>query len=337
MILLALLARAPLALAQAPGYEGEKSWQEVCERAKAQPLPLVQPEGPLPASKLASCDATALYYGLGDAPDYRAAVQCGWYQRAHPESTVADMVYGPGVLTMLYANGRGVQRSYELAIHFACEEHWAAPAEMEGRIGHLEQLRDSRAENSNFDLCDDATSGLSMGFCTSIATRTADAVRSKKIASIAGALPAGAKGAFARLQAAEAAFEDARTGSEVDLSGTARAMFELEDERRLRDQFLINLQRFAKGDVPAASGADLARLDGRLNEVYREIQSAPASAWQYGTVKPEGIRATEGKWLGLEDAWMNFARLAYPALSQKRVRAELVRLRLDQLQALAPK
>ena len=44
-----------------------------------------------------------------------------WFQLAHPQETVGNMFYGPGVLTMLYANGLGVSRDYGLAIRFACE------------------------------------------------------------------------------------------------------------------------------------------------------------------------------------------------------------------------
>jgi hypothetical protein len=163
------------------------------------------------------------------------------------------MFYGPGVLTMLYANGLGVSRDYGLAIRFACENHWAADAEMAYRIGHLEHLRDAELRDAKFDLCDDITSGLSDGFCTSVHTRTADAVRSRKINEIVDHLPLLAKSVFADVRVAETAFEDARVSGEVDLSGTSRAAFQLVEEAKLRDQFVINLQRCGSGDIPAAS------------------------------------------------------------------------------------
>jgi hypothetical protein len=150
-------------------------------------------------------------------------------------------------------------------------------------------------------------------------------------------LPESSKAAFERLRAAEKAFEDARTGGEIDLSGTARGMFTLEEQKRLRDQFLINLQRFGAGDVPKASASDLAALDRVLNSVYHDIQQAPSSQWQYGTVKPEGIRDTERNWVELSDAWVAFAHEAYPNLDGNAVRAQIIRLRLHQLRSLAPR
>jgi hypothetical protein len=315
-------------------YQAKSDWEQVCKQAEAQPLVAVRPSGPLPEGQLAKCDETALYYGLGDKPNYAAALQCGWFQRAHPQKTVGNMFYGPGILTMLYANGRGVPQNYDLAIRFACENDWAAEAEMAYRIGHLEHLRDAGPQGKAFDLCDDITSGLSDGFCTSIQTRRADAVRSRKINEILGRLPASARNAFPALQAAESAFEKARTCEEVDLSGTSRAAFQLEEEAKLRDQFLINLQRFGRADIPATAETDLSLLDRQLNELYQRIQHSPARKWEFGTVKPEGIRSTERKWVLLVDEWITFARVAYPDLSATSVRAQLIRLRLHQLRSL---
>jgi hypothetical protein len=108
----------------------------------------------------------------------------------------------------------------------------------------------------------------------------------------------------------------------------------LEEEAKLRDQFLINLRRFGRGDIPAASEADLSLLDQKLNEIYQRIQRSPASRWELGTIKPEGIRNTERKWVSLVDAWIAFARIAYPNVSATRVRAQLIRLRLHQLRSI---
>ena len=317
-----------------PDYHKEGEWQRVCELAQQQPLAIAPPAGPLSEQQLTACDETALYYGIGAKPDYAAALQCGWFHRAHEQRTLANMFYGPGVLTMLYANGKGVRRNYDLAIRFACEQGWASEAEMEYRIGHLQHLRDTKAESGTFDLCDDITSGLSQGICTSIQTRTADVSRSRKIDEIVDGLTVPAKGAFPPLQAAESAFEAARIEQEVDLSGTARGAFALEEEARLRDQFLVNLQRFGRGGIPSASDADLSLLEQKLNTIYKRIQNSPSSKWEFGTIKPEGIRDTERKWISLADAWIAFGRIAYPDLSATRIRAQLIRLRLQQLRSL---
>ncbi len=323
--------------AQQPALPSEPNWEHVCKAALAKPLSAQQPAGPLTASDLPKCDEQALYYGPSGKPDYVAALQCGWWQRAHPRPSYGGMFYGPGVLTMLYANGQGVPRDYSLAIRFACENTWAAPAEMDGRIGHLEQLQKNPSQDKSFDLCDDGTSGLTMGACQAVASARLKAIRDRRAQAQVVSLPPAAKSALSALQAAEQAFEQSRTRKEVDLSGTGYSAFRQREEDKLSDQFLINLQRFAKGDIPAASAAEVARLDGSLNATYQRLQHMPPDAHLYGgAVKPEGIRDTQRAWLKLMDAWVAFARVAYPKLSETSLRAELIHLRLHQLQSLLP-
>lgn len=313
----------------------DSRWKAVCEQAKQEPVASIQPAGPLPAEQLPKCDEASLYYGIGRKPDYAAALQCAWFHRAHPQDDkVAWMFAGPGMLTMLYANGRGVERNYDIAIRLACEVSGAAQAELEARFDHLEHLRAAADPSAPFDLCDDQTSGLSEGSCTSIQTSLDDVERDGKIEGLVQGLPAGAKGAFAALQAAEAAFEAARSGNEVDMTGTARGSFYLHEEATLRDQFLDNLQSFGRADTAPASETDLAELDKDLNTVYRHIEQSPDSKWQYTTIGPIGIKNTERKWIALADTWVAFGRLAYPKLSATQIRAQIIRLRLDQLREL---
>lgn len=313
-------------------HKAEKDWKQICAQAAREPLPVPSP-GSLDDAKLAACDETKLYYGLGDVPDYAAAMQCGWFQYSHPQNRVGNMFYGPGVLSMLYANGNGVERDYGAAIRLTCENAWASDAEMAYRISHLQRLRENSTPG-HFDLCDDITSGLSDGYCTSIQSRTADNVRSKQIAALVHELPSAAQDGFPALQKAELAYETARIEWEVDLSGTSRGAFQLTEEAKLRDQFLINLQRFSKKDIPQTSKTDLAVLNQRLEEAFRRLQNAPANKWEFGTIKPAGIREAQVKWAALLDAWIDFSRLAYPELSETSLRAQLIRLRLHQLRSL---
>lgn len=315
----------------------EKNWEAVCKQVVSAPLTAPALKGPLRAEQLPQCDAEGLYYGFKGPVDDAAALQCGWWQRAHPQPTRGDMFYGVGVLTMLYANGRGVAKNYDLALRFACEQTWAAPAEMEYRIGHLEALRDGKTPAAKpFDLCDDGTSGLTMGACEAVTQGLADKKRAGALDVLAKRFPAPAKDAFVQLQTAETAFESARARGEVDLTGTARGAFSLREGGVLKDQFLINLQRFAKGDVPVATAAAVTKLDAEMNDVYRGLQSAQEyKTATGGAVTALGIQKTQRAWLPLRDAWIAFAAKAYPGLAREKVEAQLIRLRLHQLRSLA--
>jgi hypothetical protein len=61
---------------------------------------------------------------------------------------------------------------------------------------------------------------------------------------------------------------------------------------------------------------------------------APSETFELGTVRPEGIRETQRAWLTLCDAWMDFAKAAYPRLASDRAMAQLIWLRLNQLRLL---
>lgn len=328
---------AAVASAQTTTQRREKNWQQVCARVTAAPLTIPSFAHVEAEDNLQHCDSAALYYGFDHPAEWTAALQCAYYQRSHPRPSEGDPFYGPGVLAMLYANGHGVPRNYDFAIRFACENTWAAEAEMELRIGHLEQLRDTHALVTNFDLCDDGTSGLMEGACESVQQRFSAVKRRQELDVISVMWSPQVKEAFKTLDAAEETFVAARTGKEIDLSGTGRGAFSLAEEGRLRDQFLTNLRRFAEGDVPPASLSDYQSVDRRLSGAYQHIEQSSDSFWQYGTAKPAGIRETEGAWLKLCNAWVEFARVAYPGLSADTVRTEITRLRLHQLRALQPR
>jgi uncharacterized protein YecT (DUF1311 family) len=332
-IVVSLLVCTPAAKLPAQTNSNVDNQEPLCKQVLAEPLKTPPYAKPLAESELPHCDAEALYYGFDKPSDPAAALQCAYYHRAHPDPTVGDPFAGPGILSMLYANGKGVKRDYDLAIRFTCENHWAAPAEIAGRLARFVRLRDTHTAITNFDLCDDATSGLMQGACESVAQRFKDAKREKELNTIKGQWTPPVQEKFKSLVTAEKEFEDSRTEYEVDLTGSGRAAFSLQEQGRLRDQFLINLQRFGKGDIPNASSVQVRELDQKLNAAYQQIQNTPAEKWKYGTIKPSGIRETERSWIKLRDAWVEFGRLAYPNLSSDRITAQITRLRLHQLKS----
>jgi uncharacterized protein YecT (DUF1311 family) len=260
-------------------------------------------------------------------------LQCAWYERSHANPSIGDMFPGPGVLSMLYANGRGVPRDIDMARRFTCEQAWAASTETEIRLRLLDGMRDPAQRDAQFDLCDSATSGLTGAACESVRSRMADSARERELAKIAAPLSSEQRRLYDKLRAAEARFEDVRS-NEIDMTGTARIAFVIMDQKRLRDQFLMNLQNFSRGEVPAADAATAERLDAEMNVQYQKIMHAPAAAFEISTVKPAGVREVQRSWLPLRDAWLDFAAAAYPSLNRDRVLTQLLRLRLDQLRRL---
>lgn len=81
---------------------------------------------------------------------------------------------------MIYASGKGAQRNLDLALKFACEMATIASAEKAGRVAHLEKLKAEGWTGSNFDVCDDITSGYMSGFCEDKPDRFDEAERGRK-------------------------------------------------------------------------------------------------------------------------------------------------------------
>lgn len=340
------------------GLPDEPNWRAVCAEVVQAPLPSAaqaladaaarQPVAAnLPAFPLDGCDAEAEYYGYGGPgaggpnfhlhPRYAAALKCGYLQREHPTPQFGDSFEGPGVLAMLYANGYGVPRDTTLALRFACEVKLAAGAEMEGRIGRLEALRDGKLpKKPPFDLCDDATSGGMGGHCEEIAQNLADSGRRRRLAVAQAKLPARAQAMLPGLEQAERTLEQVRGTQEYTGGGGSGAGgFRLLDQGQLREQFVINLERFAKGDLPAASPAERRKTEAELARVYAAAETAPVETYP-GAVQPQGVAATQEAWRRLFAEWMRFVPVAYPGLSVGAVAVELERLRTHQLLKLSP-
>jgi hypothetical protein len=110
----------------------------------------------------------------------------------------------------------------------------------------------------------------------------------------------------------EYAVADAR--GEIDLSSTARAMFQIDGEQTLQEGFLWALEVFETGRCPIGSSSQYSDADARLNLAYpKALSVAEEHKNEHGAVQPEGILDAERAWLKYRDAWIGFARLRCPS------------------------
>jgi hypothetical protein len=138
-----------------------------------------------------------------------------------------------------------------------------------------------------------------------------------------------------KLRQAASAFFEARSSNEVDLSGTARAQFEAEEEEELEKSFAKFLTKLERGGVSAATDADLAKADHELNAVYRQVmKTKPQDDW--GTVTTENIRNAERPWPAYRDAWADFARVKFPKSDPNGIKVWLTRDRTGILEGFLP-
>lgn len=338
----------PFSRAQAPSqkWHEDNNWQAVCQAALTAPLPpeaaRLQSEaeqGKLPIKP--DCDEHALYYGIGQPPAYANALACAYTHRALKHR---QFLNGAGTLAMLYANGDGVPRNYDLAIRFACEAADEGGQNNEERFGVLEALRDGKLPiGTRFDLCDEQGSGAMGAYCEGVTQDIADAKRAREMASLMSRLPQAAQVKLPAIAKAETAFEHARERGEYTGGGASGSAGFVElDQGQLREQFVTNLLRFASGDLPVAGATERARAERQmLAAESRAVDAAPSPGqpnMNLGARDPDkgSLAAVQQSWRALFAAWMGFVPLAYPNLAPDRAATELLRLRIHQLRKLAP-
>lgn len=282
-------------------FSKDEPWYKQCMQAATLTA------GAAPATPSASqCNPSDLYYTKrGQA----VTSQAEWNQVRQCAIVHED----DAVLMMLYANGFGVQRDTNIAIHYACSLDFAAKAEMEARIEHLANLPRSGAV---FDQCDDITSGYMGSVCAELHEHQDKRVRNGRLDRVARTLAPAARNALARLRAAAERY--AAAGSdEVDMQGTAAPAMSVEHEERLREQFMQAVLDVVNNRLPPSSPEEFAQRDRDLNARYQDVINAPSKQDDWpdrigdSTISHKDVRDTERLWLNYRDAFVAFrAQLA---------------------------
>ncbi len=304
----------------------------VCQRLAGHEPPAVDRPTPSQLRTLAGCASEALYYGETGPEDFVKARLCAFReaQKGEGGSRTGPVFSGETILMQLYANGLGgVKRNLDQATAFACDID-GAPAEIEGRVAHLQSLK-TKAGGPRFDYCDDITSGMAEGFCAARDADIAKKGRAARAAALERRAPPAARAALNALRMAADAFVSAR-GGEVDETGTARAQMVIDEEETTRNAFEADLARLVDARWPGASRAEARVADGSLNGAYKRALSFLASKDNLTTVKPDDVRKAQRAWIAYRDAFIAFAAKAAPGLSRE---ALVRRLSAERTSALA--
>lgn len=325
VIMLGAAAQQPFNWGDERDY-GDEASKQVCRSVKGTPFPAGDRPAPAQIAALKGCDPEALYYGMGMPADPLKARQCAY---AIMGSEADQSFYSArAVLMTIYANGKGASRNIDLATHLACTEEGAAPAEYEGRIEHLQAMKKAgAAAETDFDLCDDITSGMSMGFCASHDQDVQQIRRAAEYRQITAPWTPAQRSAFATLEKARDAYLESRSQNEVDVSGTGRVTFIIDAEEGVAESFFKRLKVLEGGR--GAGARNLAAADRELNVAYRKVMASDEA--DYGTVKTSGIRETQRVWLRYRDAWLAFAKVKYPNVPQDALSAWLTEERTELL------
>jgi hypothetical protein len=282
------------------------------------------------AKALKDCDSEALYYGIGVARDPLKARKCAFVEDGRePYGGPSQPYYGRGMLAIIYANGVGAIQNYDVAIHMACGLD-NAPGDNEPRLELLGKLRAARDPDPRFDTCSNISSGALGGMCAGHDSRIAEVSRDARLAALAKRRGITSAPEWLQLKKRAEAYATAVADNEVDLSGTLRGAFWLEAHDGVIDNFIAVVERMEAGTILGANRTGYAKADAELNRAYRQAL-ADKDRYEYGTVKPEGVRATERAWIAYRDAMLALARKFYPDVSANALATKLTKDRADSL------
>lgn len=258
---------------------------------------------PLGASRVAlqHCNPEDLYYGFTQKADVVKARECAYLHAGKGQSN--------DVLAMIYANGQGVARNIDLAIHFACQGGFA-PAEVAGRVEHLMALKGNPTLDTHFDMCDDITSGYMMGVCALHEKKLKSKTKVNDKKSFTADCDGACKQALTHLQKSADTFFAAHIKHEVDLSGTARAALQTEAMGDMQESFSALMKACEEGNIPHATASDWLAADQSLNTTYQHIQkNNHAKKLMQTTITVQGIKETQRAWIRYRDAWVDFGAI----------------------------
>ena len=234
---------------------------------------------------------------------------------------------------MVYANGEGTPRDLDMARRFVCENKQAAPEEIERRLQLIDKIAASPQAAPRFDLCTTASTGPTWGWCAGLQLRIHDAKRYDELVAMVDKLTPQQQESFKALQTAEAAYETARCTKEVDQSGLAGWTRQLQEQDKIRAQFVSDFRLFSQPDFKQpvefpVVDAMVAKDNGKL------VAKGSATALGSTTITVAGVEETQAAWMKYRDAWRAFEGSVNPTVSGDAVATQITRERLAHLRKL---
>jgi hypothetical protein len=236
-----------------------------------------------------------------------------------------SLIRGKGILTMVYANGKGVPRNFDVALKFACTIG-DSPGDAAGRIHELDRIRKSNQAAAGFSICDHSSGRILYEECAILSDRFDRIERDRKLADLSAKWKPDQQKAFHAFLQEAGKFYKVQANNGVNLEGS----FEVQEEAFLWNNLLTDLQKFESGDLPKFSAEEFQKAQTDESAAYQHTQTGETSRW--GTVTREGLRRSEEEWRRYGEAWIAFARRKYPEVPAQEWKAWLDQDRLVTLQ-----
>jgi uncharacterized protein YecT (DUF1311 family) len=225
---------------------------------------------------------------------------------------------------MVYANGKGAARNFDLAIKLGCEMS-GAPNDVAGNVRQLARFKQGHWTGSNFSVCDHSSGRYMYLQCAILQDRFDKVDRDKRLNAIVSQWNAQDQKAFQLLQEAADRFFKAHASKEADLEAT----IEVHEKAFLENKFISMLEQSESGELPRFTAEQFSQADAAMSTAYSKIQTGKLQRW--GTVTLEGIRTAQQAWVSYRDAWVTFGKQKYPGVSTESWQTWLTQQRVEML------
>ena len=344
-----LLLIAAVACAAARGETDATA--RICASVEDVRVPTVTPESAADADWLKNCAEDDLYYGASPHQDvdYAAARRCAlydWNVRDRTAPVNSDDSTGlydlsTQTLAMIYANGDGVPRDLDLAIHLVCKDAFSLQNSDQGNsesdhqidlVQEILKLAKMRSADSpeRFDYCN---GGARLSewpeklVCESINTRLARKKREAHLAEVVAPWTEEQKNAFSKVRTTFNQFEFIEEQAENNCPVPVELCnFDIDD--RLERDFVAAIDGFEQGKLPALKRWEYGDAKYALSDLYQQLESM---AFQSNRSRMYKLRDAEHAWQEYRDAFVEFAKLRWPSVSEDSWLTLLDKERMEQL------
>ena len=297
---------------------------QICAAVKDAELPTGDRPTAAEESALASCASVDAYFGFDGAVDPVKARKCAY---AEIDRGARAPIAGKAILMMVYANGRGVARNFDVALKLACSIG-DAPGDAAGRVHQLDRLKKANWAGNNFSICDHSSGRELYEQCAILQERFDKRERNSQFNELTHSWSGPQVKAFHAFRSEAERFYQVQASNGVNLEGT----FEVQEEAFLLNGLLTTLQQFERGELPKYSAVELRKAEAEESAAYARTQTGKETRW--GTVTRQGVSRSEEAWRRYRDAWIAFGKKRYPAVTEQGWKTWLAMERTNMLNRL---
>jgi hypothetical protein len=286
---------------------------KMCASVKDVELPAADRPTPAEEKALAKCVSVDLYYGFGQPVDPVKARKCAY---AEMDRDAKAPIGGKAILMMIYANGNGATRNFDVATKLACSLG-GGPGDDAGRVYQLDRLKKQNWAGNSFSVCDHSSARELYEQCAILSERFDKVERDQKFNDLIAAWKPAEKKAFHTFMEEANRFYEVQAKNGVNLEGT----FEIQEEIFFKNNLLSSLQAFERGELPNYTAEEFQKAEAAEQAAYQRTQNGDVTQW--GTVTRQSVQKSEDEWRRYCSAWIAFGRQKYPGVSEQSWKAWL--------------